>query len=318
MGLFGKIGGMLGIGGGKKKDVGYASKDVPEYEGKLKEKVYGRLEGKGPTVAEAKKGYSFGGIDEAMGKAREPSKLKETYKSSYSPSSYSSSYAPKAYGKTSFDFKSLPQEYTDRAYQSGAKSIQRRGADELTMLKEAAGTRRPGKLLKAGLAKDRDVGERLAGLRSDLEQQKVAKETELAVNEQVQQAAENYRAAGFSDDQARRMADEKRSDFEAAEDIKRFDVGEKGKEFASRSDLEKAKAAEDMDKLRLFSGMAGEKLGRETDITGRERDYQDRAIDMLSSLFGTTASLKSGAAQAGAQQKSSGIGQTFGFLRDLL
>lgn len=151
-----------------------------------------------------------------------------------------------------FNFQGLPEQYGDKAFASGSKDVRRQGQGDLQAIQEAVGTRRPGLLLKAGQRSQRDVGEQLAKMRSDIDLNVMDRNLDV----QRDQAAENYKG------------------------------------YESRSNLEKGNADEAFRYLQGLQGGAAGKIGLESGITQQERGYQDEALKYLLGLYDTASGQK--------------------------
>jgi len=288
-------------GGGGGGPTGYQSPHLKEYEGAGREGIYSRIgarkkkdggydfseTGKPIGVGKAKEGYDFGSYDAAMKKMGEYSPMDETYASGYTPGQY---------GATTFDYKTRPKEYADMAIEQGGKGIKRQGAGMLEKLRETVGTRRPGLLLKAGEGSQRQTGEQLADMQTQIRMKEMEKGTDLAVQQQKDQAEENYRKAGFDEDTAR---------FKANEDFKAY---------GSRADLESRTADERFRRDTGSGEMAGKKIGLESTVAGGERDYADRGMEYLMDWFKSNAGITGDSQRAAAQDKTNRRGQSLDFL----
>lgn len=269
MGLFGGIKNMLFGGGGSK---GYTSRYTPQYETGARSGVMNRagarvtgkdakgndvydFSGVGQPVSAGNQGYDFSNLDKAI-----------------SGFSGASSYTPKNY--TAANFEGLPEEYYQAAYEGGATDVRREGAGQLEKLRETIGPQRAGLLLKAGQGSQRSIAENLAKMRSGLGQEQMRQKKDLA----LAQAEENYRAAGFNDEQAR---------FKAQDELQRT----QGLSEASQG-----------------------KLGLQSRATENERAYQDQALQYLLDMFYKSAGLQGQA----ADRKNQTRGQDLEFISSLV
>jgi len=245
----------FGKGGGKSA---YKSKNLGLYENQAQQGIEdlkkSKLRGPG-GVAAANAGYDYSPINEAIEGYRKPSL-----------------YQAKEYKP--FQFTGLPDQYAKTAYTEGAKNLQREGGDALTQIKQNVGTRRPGLIQKASEASSRDTTEKLAGLNNQVQLNKMNQDLET----QRDQATENFKAAGFSDSQAQKMAENEQARLGA-----------------------------------LYSAGQG-KIGTESGILGQEREDEQTPLKYLMQLFQTAV----GGTNQGAQVKSNDFGSTLGFLGKLI
>lgn len=102
---------------------------------------------------------------------------------------------PQKYDAFKFNFGSLPKEYTDLAYTSGASDINRAGADQLAQIRESIGVRRPGLLMKAGQQSQRDTSKNLLGLNTGLRLNEINQNIGLNKEQQMAQAGQNLAAS---------------------------------------------------------------------------------------------------------------------------
>lgn len=131
------------------------------------------------TPAQANAPYDYSGINKAI-------------------SGFSTPETP--YNAYNFNYSKLPEQYGNQAYESGAKDVRREGAGNLQSIQQAVGTRRPGLLMKAGQQNQRNVGENLANLNSQIRLNEMNKNTDLGVQEQQANAAEGAKAYGMNAD----------------------------------------------------------------------------------------------------------------------
>lgn len=225
--------------------------------------------------------YNMGSIYDAEAGFRDPHQFRSVYNSNYQANPYEAAQ---------FDFKSLPGEYYDTAYEQSARNLRRDQAGQLEALQEAIGVRRPGLLYKAAEDSQRRGGEELAQLAEGLGQERMRMDTDLAVQQQLQQAQENYRAAGFNEDQARIMAEQDML------------------EYQSRFAREQASADETYRYLQGLASTGLARVGTEANLVGQERDYADRALDYLMNLFGNAAGLQNQSAQIANQKRGADLG----------
>lgn len=227
-----------------------------------------------------------------------------TYKSGYKPSSYRSAYSPTGYNPTKFNFQAKPEEYSNQAYEMGARQIRREGQGNLEKLQETIGTRRPGLLLKAAENSQRNIGEQLGGLSSQLSIERMKEQSDLAKEQQIQQAAEDYRAAGFNDDQALQLANQKYQEAQFGEEQSRFGAGEGGKEYESLAGRERNRADERFRNIESLNRTALDKIRTQSDLMSRERGYQ---ADILNYLYNL---LSEGKSKGGQKQGGGGFMNT--------
>lgn len=167
-----------------------------------------------------------------------------------------------------FNFASLPQQYFDTAYESGAKGVRREGQGQLQKVQSAIGTRRPGLLLKAAQNNSRNVGEQLASLRSNLGQEQIRQGVETGRAQQQAQAGENMNASQFN------------------------------------RGVEKDNSDEVFRYLQGLEGAGQNKVKTQSGLLGGERDYQDQAIQYLLSLIqGDKGAANQGASINNANRK---------------
>ena len=212
-------------------------------------------------IKTATSGYDLSPLDEAISGFRNPGKLKETYRAS-------------SYNPYQFNYGSLPDEYTKLAYTSGASDINRAGQDSLTKLRESIGTRRPGLLLKAGEDVSRGTNSDLAKLNTNLQLERMKQNLDLARQQQTAQAAENYLGT-------------------------KFGAEEQHKGYESRSALEKGNLDQVFRYLQALGGAGKDKIGVQSGLLEKERDYQDRALDNIMKMYGYASGQANAAAGAG-------------------
>lgn len=248
---------------------GYKSKAAPQYE----QGAYQGIANRAGATADGKGGYDFSnsfkpvggragmqaatsgfdmsGIDGAMSGFKKPSRLFQEYR------------------PATFNFKGLPSQYGASAYQSQAGNIRREGSGQLEKAREAVGVRRPGMLAKMATDFDRQQGERLASADADINRYIMDKSVDLGMQEQLQNADQQYKG------------------------------------YQSRSDLEKTNAEE---KYRYLQGLLGSgqaKVGTQSQLLENEREYQDKPLQYLMSLFGNAAGLNNQSAQIASQNRAS-------------
>lgn len=274
MGLFGTIGNFLG---GGKTSTGYTSKYTPKYEEGARKSVMKRAGAR--VTGQDSNGndiYDFSGTSNpvtAGNQGYDMSNLDTAISGFKGPSSYT----PSSYTASKFDFASKPDEYYNTEYEIGASDVRREGAGQLQKMQEALGPRRAGLLLKAGSNSQRTISENLAKMRAGLSQEAMREKSDLDVKQQIAQAGENFNAADFNDSQQKYVA----------EDKFRRNQG-------------------------LFDAAKG-KVGLQSDVTERERAYQDKAMEYLMDMFYKTAGLQGQA----ADRKNEGRGQNLSFISSL-
>lgn len=350
MGLFDfvgdTIGGILGGSGGSSPS-GYTSPYTGEYESGTRSGIYNRLGAKRKaktdasgnpikddqgnpvyeydttniakpvSTSEAKSGYSFGGYDKAANNLGKKFNFSQEYTSGYNPTSFTSGYSRTTLDPTKFNYETLPKEYGDLAYNSGAKDIRREGQGQLEKLQETVGVRRPGLLLKASEGVQRGTRESLADLGSKIRLSEMEQGTNLKVQQQKDQAEENYKKAGFDDQTAKTLADEKYKEASFGDTQAQFKAGEGAKEYESRAAKEKAQADENLSRDKAGVDAAGNKINLEADVTESERNYKDKALEYLMDLFKSTAGLSADEASRATSAATARRGQNLGLLGDV-
>lgn len=267
MGLFGGLKNLV-FGGGA--STGYVSPYTKEYDSGARTALMNRLgatkngntydfSNVGKQITAGDQGYDFSNLDAAISSLKSPS-----------------SYSPKNYTAAKFDFASLPDQYYNSLYESGASDVRRENAGQLDKLRETIGPQRAGLLLKASQNSQRDTLENLAKMRAGLSQEQMREKTDLGTKQQLAQAEENFKAAGFNDEQARYKA----------------------QDLLSRSQA-------------LSSASQG-KLGLQQSATQNERAYQDQSLQYLMDMLYKNASLSGQA----ADRKNQVRGQEMSFLGD--
>jgi hypothetical protein len=180
-------------------------------------------------MQDATKGYDFKPMDEAIKGFRKPSLFKEAY----NPFQFN------------YNDPTTLNQYADNQYALGSKDIRREGQGQLTQAKEAIGVRRPGLLMKAAEANNRNTGEQLARLNSELRGGVLSKQIDLNKAMQEGQAGEGYKG------------------------------------YQSRADLEKLGADERFRNLGALADTGQSKIGTQAGLTESERAYQDKALQYL-------------------------------------
>ena len=206
----------------------------------------------------ATQGYDFNPIDEAISGYRNPAKINQTY------------------DPYQFNFGQLPEEYSQRAYQAGAKDINKAGRDKLTQIQETIGTRRPGLLKKASEESARDTNKNLLDLNNQVQMERMRQNLDLGKAQQVAQAGENLGAANF------------------------------------RTDVDKFNADAAFKNLQGLAQAGGAKIGAQSGLLTGERDYQDQAIDYLMQLYNSATGQANTAAQQRQQRNQQVMGNLLG------
>lgn len=173
-----------------------------------------------------------------------------------------------------FNFAATPKSYYDTQYELGAGDVRRENAGQLESLRETLGTRRPGLLLKAGQNSQRSAMETLAKMRAGFGAEAAKEQTNLNVQQQLANAAEAFKG------------------------------------YQSRADLESRRADESFRNKGALADSERNRIGLQSDVTERERAYQDQALQYLMDLFAQGANQSS----ANAQLKNQARGQNLGFL----
>jgi len=209
---------------------------------------------KAVTAADANKNYDYSGVDEAIAGFKNPTQ-------------YSSTYNP-----TTFNFadNDMIDQQSDLQYGLGAKNINRQGSGALEKLRETTGTRRPGLLMKAGAQNQRDVGEQLAGLNTNLRTSALGQKLALGKDQQIAQAGENLNASNFN----------------------------LGKESAQSDENYRNSGA--------LADTSLNKVQTQESNRAQLQAENDRILEMLYNYWGKNADLKNGAA-AQSQQSSGGV-----------
>lgn len=259
MGIFGFLGKILGGGGAKN----YQSPYTKEYEDKAKSAIYklptGSVEG-ASGVRQSTAGYNFAPVDSAISGYGSPQTLSQTY------------------NPAMFDFTGVAPGIDQQQYNLQAKNVNRQGAGNLSKLSQQVGTRRPGLLAKLGQQQNRETGEELGSLG-----------TNMAVNRANQNVALN-------------MAQQQGN------------AGEQYKGYQSRSDLEKTNAALKNEQLQGLYNMGLGKINAQSGLVSNERSYRDQGIqklmDLLSGAMGQT--------NQAASNSTARRGQTLNFLSSLI
>ena len=220
------------------------------------------------------RGYDLSPFDEAIAGYRNPARLTQTYSGA-------------SYDPYQFNFGQLPEEYSQRAYQAGAKDINKAGRDKLTQIQETIGTRRPGLLKKASEESARGTNKNLLDLNNQVQLEKMRQNLDLGKLQQIQQAGENLNAANFN-------------------------AGEGYRGYQSRSDLEKSNADSAFKNLQALSQTGGAKVGAQSGLVGSEREYQDKALQYLMGLYGTATGQANQAAALANQRNQSAFGNLLG------
>lgn len=101
------------------------------------------------------------------------------------------------YDPAQFDFQGLPKQYGDIQYARGAQRLGKSYEDALKQQKEALGTRRPDLLFRASEQSGENLGRELSDLQSGISSDVLKYQTDLGVQQQLQQAAENLRSREF-------------------------------------------------------------------------------------------------------------------------
>lgn len=252
MGLFGKL-----FGSGPKGP--YRSKNL----GAADNAAYGAAQNylgsnQGPVASGGgNQGYDYGAIDKAAQGFGSAPQLKETYN-------------PTSYQKTDFsNLQNLPESYANEAYGLGSKDIRREGAGQLSQLKGAVGTRRPGLLAKLGQNQARTIGENLASLRGNLDINRINQNNENQFKIASMNQGENQFGANFGANE-----------------------GYRG--YQSRSDLEKGNAGLSKDYLTSLADVGAKKVGLQQQGTQAEREDLARRQQMLQDYLKTIVGSASG------------------------
>lgn len=271
MGFFGDL-----FGGGG--DNGYDPLHPEDYDNLSYERIKQRLGANSNPVTGAEgvkaatQGYDFSPMNKAVKDLSSTPTLTQTYKgSTYKPSQ--------------FNFAQLPEQYAQTAYASGSQPIKRQGQDNLQMLGERMGSRRPGLFAKVAQQNQRETNTNLGNLNNQIQLEKIRQNVDLGRAQQEAQAGENLNAAGFNADQSYRG-------------------------YQSRSDLEKSNSANKLSYANALGGMGQNVIGTKSGLVENERNYQDKALEYLMNLFSTSVS---GANQAG-QLMNQKRGQTLDFM----
>lgn len=258
--------------------------------------------------------YDFSGINKSIQGFQNPQKYNQNYQSTYNPTlfkeTYSSGYNPVAYKPTNFNYGKLPSQYADIAYQEGAKDIRRQGQGDLEKLRETVGVRRPGSLMKAAEQSQKNVGEQLAGLNSQIRLAEMMKNLDLGVQQQQDQAGENLRTSQFGEGQQQFKAGEgykgyqSRSDIEKAQEQQAIQKSsEDYRGYQSRADQEKAQNDEIYRYLDSLNQANQNSVVTQGNLLQNERNYQDQGLQYLMDILKTNAGAQNQAAQIGAQKQ---------------
>lgn len=225
--------------------------------------------GAGPTAAE-----------EAEYSARlDP--MRQQIASLQDPSLFSATYTPQTYEAAQFNFEGLPEQFASEQFSRGAEDLSRANQSNLAATREALGTRRPDLLFQAEQRAGEQLGRQLGGLRRDIGIEQMRQETDLATQQQLQQAAENMRAAQFG-------------------------AGEQFRGYQSQADLEQRRAQQGQQSLENLGRLFGTELDLESMLSGRAKEDVDRLLN----LFGQTQQIQaSGQRQLPGQ---TGFFQSFG------
>lgn len=281
------------------------------------------LRGKGKTQSDiynvGQQSYDFSPINQALRQYQNPQDLTETYSSGYNPEAYketyTSGYNPTKYNPYQFNFKDLPEQYYQTAYQAGAKDINRKGQENLTALAEKAGVRRPGMLFKAGEQAQRATDEQLASLRNPLLLEQMQQSNQNAIEQQRAQAAENQFAGQFGEGQAQFGAGEGFRRYQSLSDLERARneqalqrAAEDYKGFQSRSDLEKANIDNRFRNAQALESGGQNRIVTQSNVLQQERDQQNTNLQYLLSLLQQSAGSQNQAAQIGAQKQGNMLG----------
>lgn len=103
-----------------------------------------------------------------------------------------------SYDPAAFSFEGLPKEFGDLAFSQGARNITDASQDQMRRTREALGTRRPDLLFRAEEEGGRAANRQIGDLGSDIALNVMDKGTDLAVKQQLAQAAENLGASEFN------------------------------------------------------------------------------------------------------------------------
>lgn len=115
-------------------------------------------------IAKSTAGYNFNPINQAIQGYQDPRSLSRV------------------------NFKNLPKQFGDVAYENMARDLRAQNAGDLTKLNEQIGTRRPGLLLKAGQESQRNLQQQLAQGRQNIEQDIMSRNIDLDREEQLTNA----------------------------------------------------------------------------------------------------------------------------------
>jgi len=307
----------LGFLFGGKKQKTYQSEHTKEYEDKLRDRIYDRLDNPlsgAEGVRQATSGYDLNPVNQAIqgfaSNVGVPSTiagatpayrkaglniagrrvLTRTMPNQGVPppagasNYYTSSYTPQTYTPAQFNFSTLPNQYYNDAYDVGSKNIRREGAGSLEKLRESVGVRRPGLLAKLGQKSNRDTGEQLADLSTKLGLERMQEGTQLGKEQQLQQASENLRGAEFGDEQAR------------AREASLMGAAKFNEENRAQS------AAEQFRNLQAMADTTLNREGFKRGALGDERNYEDQGTQALTNLLQMMIQSQN----AGAQQSGGG------------
>lgn len=238
------------------------------------------------------KDYDFSGLNQAM------QGLKKT---SYSPrtrEAYNFQNEEDAANRNAYnyDFAKLPESYGATEYELGAKNMRRDAMGYLDTLGDSYGIRNMGALNKAQENARRGFGENLATLQAGISQDVLRQNIEQARAQQLSQADENYRSDEFN------RAKKNSLQQAQADELYRTD--------AFNDDQRRYYDSNRLNYLNSLSDANMKKIGTEADITGMERDYQDRALEYLLGQYETGSDQSHKNADRSEQSK----GRIFSFL----
>lgn len=253
------------FGGGGKGSKGYMSPYTREYENADRTGVYNSL---GATSSKDAKGNTVWDTSN-IGKTKTAADANSQYDYSNVDSAING-FKNSAYTPTKFNFadNDLIDQQSDLQYGLGAKNINRQGAGALEKVRETAGTRRPGLLAKAAGQNQRDVGEQLAGLNTNLRTSALGQKLSLGKDQQIAQAGENQYAdtAGYRNNAA--LADAASNKINQQEGIRSTAQNEQDRHMEYLHNLLSGAAGWQNQSAQISQGNKSNTLGKIANIAG--------------------------------------------------
>lgn len=303
MGLFGGL-----FGGGP--DV-----YVPKHTKETEDMAYNAAQqsgagGYGPIgVDQANTGYNYQPLQQAQqGYSKMPS-ISATYNPQNITAQYNSPYQASNYTPTNYNFQTLPDQYYQQAYGSGAGQIKQQGQSATQQASEAIGPRNIGAVNAATQGIARQTSQNLAGLSQNLGMERMQEGVQAGKEQQQAQEAANQFAANYGQGSQQFAAGETGKTYESQLAQQQANAQQQYQGYQSQLAQQTGQANSNLNYLQGLAATGAQQIGLQQTATGAANNQEIQRQQLLNSLF---SSMMGGQNQAaGIQQQSDSAGMNF-------